>query len=124
MAHAARPGCPGESIPFACQDWANPKAASRFVANHRSSAGEILGGHFPATRDRFAAAGGPVMILPDTSAFSSQRRRPEPVGPTGRVNSSKDKAGRYRRHTIGGLLLHASLAVEDGFRKSAQSWRG
>jgi hypothetical protein len=27
------------------------------------------------------------------------------------VNSGKDKTGRYRMHTVCGLLMHASLAV-------------
>ena len=32
----------GESIPLACQDWANTKAAYRFFANERVSEGDIL----------------------------------------------------------------------------------
>jgi len=36
----------GESIPFACQDWANTKAAYRFFANDRVEECEILSGHF------------------------------------------------------------------------------
>jgi hypothetical protein len=57
------------------------------------------------------AAGGPIMVLHDTSELSYQRRRPERVGQTCRVNSGKDKQGRYRQHTVCGLLMHASLAV-------------
>jgi Transposase DNA-binding len=104
-------GAMGESIPFACQDWANTKAAYRFFANDRVSEEEILGGHFRATCGRFAGSGGPIMALHDTSEFSYQRRRPEPVGQTCRVNSGKDKNGRYRQHTVCGLLMHSSLAV-------------
>jgi Transposase DNA-binding/Transposase Tn5 dimerisation domain len=104
-------GAMGESIPFACQDWANTKAAYRFFANDRVSDGEILGGHFQATRGRFAAAGGSIMVLHDTTEFSYQRRRAERVGQTCRINSGKDKNGRYRMHTVCGLLMHASLAV-------------
>jgi Transposase DNA-binding len=33
----------GESIPMACQDWANAKAAYRFFSNERVNEGEILG---------------------------------------------------------------------------------
>lgn len=43
----------GESIPYACQDWASTKAVYRFLANDRVEEGEILSGHFAATRDRF-----------------------------------------------------------------------
>ena len=43
----------GESIPLACQDWANTKAAYRFFANKRVHEGDILSGHFDATRARF-----------------------------------------------------------------------
>lgn len=34
----------GESLPVACQDWANTKAAWRFFANDRISEAEILAG--------------------------------------------------------------------------------
>src|SRR5688572_9977399 len=101
----------GESIPFACQDWANTKAAYRFFANDRVSEGEILGGHFRSTRDRSAGVGGPIMVLHDTTEFSYRRRRPERVGQTCRVNSGKDKQGRFRMHTVCGLPMHSSLAV-------------
>src|SRR3954453_21099108 len=101
----------GESIPLTCQDWANTKAAYRFFANGRVSEGEILGGHFRSTRDRAAGVGGPLMVLHDTTEFSYRRRRPERVGQTCRVNSGKDKQGRFRMHTVCGLLMHAILAV-------------
>ena len=35
----------GKSIPFACQDWANTKAAYRFLSNPRVSEEAILSGH-------------------------------------------------------------------------------
>jgi hypothetical protein len=42
----------GESIPLVCQDWANTKAAYRFLSNHRVNEGDILAGHFnPHTSD-------------------------------------------------------------------------
>lgn len=104
-------GAMGESIPLACQDWANTKAAYRFFSNDRISDEEILGGHFQATRSRFATVAGPVLVVQDTTEFSYRRKRPERVGLTCRVNSGKDKAGRFRMHTVCGLLMHASLAV-------------
>src|ERR1051326_1333154 len=45
----------GETIPMACQDWANTKAAYRFLSNERVSEDDILAGHFQSTKDRFRA---------------------------------------------------------------------
>jgi hypothetical protein len=36
----------GQAIPFACQDWANTKAAYRFFSNDRVDEEAILSGHF------------------------------------------------------------------------------
>jgi len=104
-------GAMGDSIPLACQDWANTKAAYRFLANERVSEDDILAGHFDATRLRVAAATGPILVVQDTTEFSFQRERPEKIGQTCRVNSGQDKDGRLRMHTVCGLLMHASLAV-------------
>lgn len=101
----------GESIPLACQDWANTKAAYRFFSNERVQEGDILSGHFDATRERFAAAEGTVLLLQDTTEFSYERARPELVGITQSVNAGKDKKGRPRFHTVCGILMHSSLAV-------------
>ena len=94
----------GESIPLVCQDWANTKAAYRFLANERVSEADILGGHFHSTCDRFAAADGPVLILHDTTEFIYEREQPALIGSTKSVNSGRDKAGRVRSHTICGIL--------------------
>jgi len=104
-------GAVGESLPMACQDWAATKAAYRFFSNDRVSEAEILAGHFQATRARFVAHDGPVLVLQDTTEFSFQRKEPEAIGFTTHVNSGKDKAGRPRIHTVCGLLMHASLVV-------------
>ena len=48
-------GAMGQSIPLACQDWANTKAAYRFFSNDRVSEADVLAGHFLSTRDRIAA---------------------------------------------------------------------
>ena len=101
----------GESIPFACQDWANTKAAYRFFSNDRVQEGDILSGHFGATRERFEATEGTVLLLQDTTEFSYERARPELVGMTKSVNTGKDKKGRPRSHTLCGILMHSSLAV-------------
>ena len=104
-------GAIGGSLPFVCQDWANTKGAYRFFSNDRVSEAQILAGHFQSTRDRFAATAGTVLVLQDTTEFTFQRERAEAVGITYRVNSGKDKAGRFRLHTVCGLLMHASLVV-------------
>jgi hypothetical protein len=101
----------GASLPFACQDWANTKAAYRFFANQRVSEAQILSGHFAATRERVRASDGTVLVLQDTTEFTFQRESREPVGITRRVNSGRDKAGQVRMHTLCGLLMHGSLAV-------------
>jgi transposase-like protein/DDE family transposase len=104
-------GTIGASFPLACQDWANTKAAYRFLSNDRVSEDQILAGHFHSTRDRFTAADGTILIVQDTTEFTYQRERPEAIGITYSVNSGKDKVGRFRMHTVCGLLMHASLAL-------------
>ena len=101
----------GGSIPFVCQDWANTKAAYRFLSNERVSEAEILAGHFNSTRDRFAATGGVVLVLHDTTEFTYQRENTEAIGVTKAINSGRDKAGRLRSHTVCGILMHSSLVV-------------
>jgi hypothetical protein len=104
-------GAMGESIPLACQDWANTKAAYRFFANDQVSEADILAGHFQSTRDRTAATEGPVLVLHDTTEFTFKRDAVAAVGITRTTYSSRDKAGRPRSHTVCGILMHSSLAV-------------
>jgi len=101
----------GESIPLACQDWANTKAAYRFLSNDRVNEEDILSGHLQATHERFASSTGFVFVLHDTTEFSFQRESSEAIGVTYNVNSGWDKAGRLRSHTVCGILMHSSLAV-------------
>ena len=90
----------GQSIPFVCQDWANTKAAYRFLANHRVSEADILSGHFQSTRERVAAANDLVLVLHDTTEFTYQRDRPELIGITKCItNSKRDLAGNPRMYT-------------------------
>ncbi len=56
-------GAIGASLPLACQDWANTKAAYRFLANERVDESDILSGHFAATTKRFAATDGMILVL-------------------------------------------------------------
>lgn len=102
---------PGASIPLVCQDWANTKAAYRFLDNDRVNEADILGGHFHATRDRVAATKGPLLVLHDTTEFSYQREDIEAVGKT-RINvAGAYRDGSPRRYTACGILMHSSLAV-------------
>jgi hypothetical protein len=101
----------GASIPLACQDWANTKAAYRFLANTRVDEADILSGHFAATGARFTASRGTVLLLQDTTEFIFQRASPQAIGFTKSINSGRDKRGRLRNHTVCGILMHTSLAV-------------
>ena len=56
-------GAVGAPLPLACQDWADTKAAYRFLSNEAVSEAEILAGHFRSTRGRVAAADGPILVL-------------------------------------------------------------
>ena len=87
----------GESIPLACQDWANTKAAYRFFSNDRVSEEDILRGHFDATRRRFAASDGPILVLHDTTVRCGPRLQP------GRAAD----ADRFRAGVSGSCRLEA-----------------
>ena len=95
----------GQTIPFACLDWANTKAAYRFFANDQVSEQDILGDHFLATKDRFVDATGPILVLQDTTTFSYQRDQPEHIGFTGKTKV------HGKPLTQCGILMHSSLAV-------------
>lgn len=102
----------GRTIPLACGDWAATKAAYRFLDNDRVSEAEILAGHFGATRERFAAVEGPILVLHDTTEFSFTRENAEAIGITHKVaKGQKDERGRQRMHTVCGILMHSSLVV-------------
>ena len=101
----------GAPLPLACQDWANTKAAYRFLSNAAVSETEILAGHFHSTHSRVAATEGPILVLQDTTEFSFQRARPERIGVITTVPSRRKANGQLRMHTVCGLLMHASLAV-------------
>ncbi len=101
----------GQSIPFACQDWANAKGAYRFLSNDRVNEADILAGHFQSTRDRAGAAEGLIFVLHDTTEFTFQREDSSAIGITKSVNSGRDKAGRVRSHAVCGILMHSSLGL-------------
>jgi hypothetical protein len=101
----------GQPIPLACEDWANTKAAYRFLANGSVNEGPILSGHFRSTARRAAASDGLILVLQDTTEFVYQRASPENIGFTKHVNSGRDKDGRWRQHKLCGVMMHASLAI-------------
>lgn len=75
----------GSPIPLACEDWANTKAAYRFLSNGSVSEGEILSGHFTSTCQRVASTDGLL--------FSSSGHD--------RVYLQAGKSGANRRHYLG-----------------------
>lgn len=99
------------SIPFACQDWANVKAAYRFFSNERVSEQEILAGHFQATSRRVAAVKDPILVLQDTTEFTYKRSSPEQIGAIGPSPVGRDLHGHLKYRKVCGLLMHSSLVV-------------
>ena len=93
------------TLPMACQDWAATKAAYRFFDNPRVDESIILDGHFDATKNRFGATTGTILVLHDTTEFSFQREMPEAIG---RLTFVK---GGHATYTACGVLMHSSLVL-------------
>jgi hypothetical protein len=89
----------GESIPVACQDRANAKAAYRFFDNDSVSEDHILSGHLQATEERIAACDEPVLFLHDTTEHCFKRE----AGAMGRD-------GKRNKITVRRILMHSSMA--------------
>ena len=102
----------GRSTPWACQDWANTKAAYRFFGNDRVSEANILAGHFASTRQRFGGStDSPVLVLHDTTEFSYRQEDTAPIGILGKAPLFDGKQGMPRFHTTCGILMHSSLVM-------------
>jgi hypothetical protein len=101
----------GQSIPLASQDWANTKAAYRFLSNGRVKEHMILEGHFQSTRRRFAATRAPILVLHDTTEFTYSRSETEGIGILNKSFTGRAKRGRPQHFTVCGILMHSSLAV-------------
>lgn len=101
----------GQSIPMACQDWAHTKAAYRFLGNAHVREDAILEGHFHATRERFSATQGPILVLHDTTTFSFQREDAGSIGIIRKTCGGKDAQGRHQPRSVCGILMHSSLAL-------------
>ena len=103
---------PGESIPLVCQDWANTKAAYRFLDNDAGQRSGDPGGALPgdarALRTRRVARYWSSMTRPSSPSSARTRR--------GRHHAQSQRRGddrrRELRHYTGcGILMHSSLAV-------------
>ena len=101
----------GGSIPWACQDWANTKAAYRFFSNDRVSEQQILAGHFQSIRERFFANGERALILHDTTEFIYHRTDVGSIGVRHKSPLGKYRDGRLLHYTVCGICVHSSLAV-------------
>ncbi|MFL9912543.1 IS4 family transposase [Paraburkholderia sp. RL17-337-BIB-A] len=101
----------GQSIPFACQDWANTKAAYRFMDNDRVCEQDILSGHFRATAQRVSTTDGPILVLQDTTTFSYEREHPELIGYASNTLTAARRYGLDKASSQCGILMHSSLAV-------------
>jgi hypothetical protein len=97
----------GQSIPLACQDWTNTKAAYRFLANRRVTEGPILSGHFLATRERATAVRDRLLILHDTTEFTYYGESAQALGA---LHKGFRSAGQ-EQYLVRGILMHSSLAV-------------
>jgi hypothetical protein len=95
----------GQSIPLACQDWANTKAAYRFFSNDRITEEEILSGHFSSTEHRARAIEETLLVLHDTTEFSYYTDNPNLDRLTGVPFPARDP------HRFRGFLMHSSLAL-------------
>jgi hypothetical protein len=99
-------GADASSMPWACEDWANAKAAYRFFDNDRIEVVNLLGGHFAATGRRARALKSRMLILHDTTQFSFNR------ADIGYIGKPKFRP-RGQEHLLCGIMMHSSLVVTE-----------
>ena len=104
-------GAMGDSIPLACQDWANTKAAYRFLSNDRVCEADIFAGHFQSTCSRSEATDDTLLVLHDTTEFSFQRDDPSQIGLTRQYRTGKKADRRKPPRQVCGILMHSSLVT-------------
>ena len=99
----------GATTPWACQDWANTKAAYRFFGNERVSESNILAGHFALRGSGSSASASPILILHDTTELSYRHEDTASIGILKKIPAGhKGRAGLY---TSCGILMHSSLVA-------------
>jgi hypothetical protein len=101
----------GESIPWACQDWANAKAAYRFLSHSQVNEAEILKGHFQATGDRLRSSPTPILMLHDTTEFNYHRDDMAAIGILHKNPVRRKRDGSLGHTIICGFQMHSSLAI-------------
>jgi len=95
----------GQTIPLACQDWTNTKAAPRFVSNGRVNEAAILSRHLQSTEERFETAEGPVLVQYAVPNLTYALESAEAIGILHKSLTGKRKEG------VCGTLMHSSLAI-------------
>jgi hypothetical protein len=102
---------PNASIPEACGDWAQTKAAYRFFDNPAVDSQAVLAAHQQATRERIKAH--PRVLVPqDTTSLNySDHPQTQPLGPIGDTVDGPQ-----------GLLLHQALALTEGGEPLGVIW--
>lgn len=101
----------GSTIPMACQDWGNTKAAYRFFSNPRLSELEILDGHFQSTKSRYEATDGPVLVLHDTTEMTFKTNQPQNIGYTRKCANKMALREQKIKRAMCGILMHSSLVL-------------
>ena len=82
-------------IPLACEDWANTKAAYRFLSKALVNGAPILAGQIRAAARRTAACEELILVLQATTEFVYQRKAPEKICFTKYVNNGRDVMPRW-----------------------------
>ena len=102
----------GDSLPAACEDWANTKAAYRFFSNDRVTEQEILAGHFVSTARRVSSSAEETfLVLHDTSEFSYNRGKTSNLGFISKLPNGKPRSDPDPHRRLRGILLHSSLVI-------------
>ena len=89
---------PLETIPVACQGWAETKAAYRFFDNNKVTADKILAPHHEATFKRMQVYP-TILLIQDTTHLDYS------------LQYQKQNIGTLIHHNYRGLLLHPTIAV-------------
>lgn len=95
---------PTASIPQACGDWSQSKAAYRFCANGKVRFGAVLQPHHGRTVERAGVSAAPVVLCPQDTMALSYFTHPATLG-LGHLGTKPGKSL--------GLLVHSTLALSE-----------